>query len=192
MNATTTDTTATDVAPRTRRSRKLLVPLATLLAAGAIAVGSGASFTSTTGNTISAVTSGTLSQSNSKDGQAIFNLTNLKPGDTLNGSLKLTNTGSLPADFTLTEVSSANNFTGDNLTLVIKNATTDTVVYNGTFGGLADGTKNALGTFAPGAANDYTFTVSLAQATTNADQGKTANATYQWDSVQLDGTTTDQ
>src|SRR5690606_16845730 len=66
--------TTTAAAPKTTRSKKVLVPLATLLAAGAIAVGSGASFTSTTENTISAVTSGTLEQSNSKDNAAVFNL----------------------------------------------------------------------------------------------------------------------
>jgi hypothetical protein len=32
-------------------NRKILLPLATLLAAGAVAVGSGATFTSTSGNT---------------------------------------------------------------------------------------------------------------------------------------------
>src|SRR5687768_9240195 len=47
--------------------RKVLIPLATVLAAGTIAVGSGATFTSTTGNTASAVTSGTLKHTNSKD-----------------------------------------------------------------------------------------------------------------------------
>src|SRR5690349_12853036 len=100
-------------------ARKILVPLATLVAAGAVAVGSGATFTSTSGNTISAVTAGTLTQSNSKADQAIFSLTNLKPGDVLNGSLTLTNTGSLPGRFSLTEVSSANTFAGSNLTLDI-------------------------------------------------------------------------
>ena len=126
-------------------NRKILVSLATLLAAGAVAVGSGATFTSSTGNTISAVTAGTLTQSNSKSGQAIFNLTNLKPGDTLNGSLALTNTGSLPASFSLTEVSSSNTFTGSNLTLDIVDTTAKATVYSGSFGGLADGTKNVLG-----------------------------------------------
>lgn len=177
---------------RTNRSKKILVPLATLLAAGAIAVGSGATFTSTSGNTISAATSGTLTQSNSKAGQAVFDLTNMKPGDVLNGSLKLSNTGSLPATFSLTEVSSTNGFSGENLTLVIKNTTTNTTVYSGTFGGLADGTKNALGQWAAGEANDYTFTVTLDQAADNTQQGKTATAVYTWDAVQLDGTITNQ
>lgn len=174
------------------RTKKILVPLATLLAAGAIAVGSGATFSSTSGNTISAATSGTLTQSNSKAGKAVFSLDNLKPGDTLNGSLKLTNTGSLAAAFSLTEVSSTNGFDGENLKLVIKNTTKNTTVYTGTFGGLADGTKNALGTWAPGEANDYTFTVTLDQAASNTQQGKAATATYTWDAVQLDGTTTNQ
>lgn len=174
------------------RTKKILVPLATLLAAGAIAVGSGATFSSTSGNTISAATSGTLTQANSKAGQAVFNLDNLKPGDTLNGSLKLTNTGSLPANFSLTEVASTNGFDGENLKLTIKNTTKNTTVYSGTFGGLADGTKNTLGIWAAGDANDYTFTVTLDQAAPNTQQGKAATATYTWDAVQLDGTTTNQ
>ncbi|MBE7326007.1 hypothetical protein IEQ44_15260 [Nocardioides sp. Y6] len=185
MNAATT-------APKTTRSKKVLVPLATLLAAGAIAVGSGASFTSTTGNTISAVTSGTLTQANSKDGQAVFNLANIKPGDVVNGSLTITNTGSLPANFTLTEKSSVNGFSADNLKLTITNTTTNTEVFKGTFGALEDNKANTLGTFAAGDVNTYTFSVSLAQGATNADQGKTASAVYTWDAVQLDGTTTNQ
>ncbi len=175
-----------------KKSKKVLVPLATLAAAGAIAVGSGATFTSQTGNTVSAVTSGTLQQTNSKDGGAIFDLTNLKPGDTLNGNLTLTNTGSLPGAFSLTETSSSNAFSGDNLTLAITNTTTGATVYSGTFGGLVDGTKTDIGVIQPGVANTFKFTVKLATSTPNADQGKTASAVYQWDSVQLNGDTFNQ
>ena len=176
-------------------NRKILLPLTTVLAAGAIAVGSGASFDSTTGNTISAVTSGTLTHSNSKADQAIFNLGNMKPGDVLNGTLTLTNTGSLPAAFSLVEVSSTNAFGGTNgadLTLDIVDNTAKTTVYSGAFGGLADGAKNALGTWTSGEAHSFTFTVKLDAAAPNADQGKSAGATYQWQSVQLSGTTTNQ
>ncbi len=172
-----------------RLSSKILVPLATLSAAGAIAVGSGATFTSTSGNTISAVTSGTLAQANSKDGGAIFDLTNLKPGDTLNGTLSLTNTGSLPAAFSLTETTSTNGFVGDDLSLAITNATTGSTVYSGTFGGLVDGAKTDLGTIQPGVVNTFRFTVKLATNAANANQGKAASAAYQWDSVQLSGDT---
>ncbi|MCK6212210.1 hypothetical protein KZX45_16835 [Georgenia sp. EYE_87] len=52
MNATPTAT-----APA-RRSRRVLVPLATLLAAGAVAVGSGATFTSNSRRRVSGDTSG--------------------------------------------------------------------------------------------------------------------------------------
>lgn len=173
-------------------SKKILVPLATLVAAGAVAVGSGATFTSTTGNTISAVTSGTLKHTNSKDGGAIFSLTDLKPGDTVNGTLTLTNTGSLPAAFSLTEFASANGFSGSYLNLAVKNTTTGATVYSGTFGGLADGAKNDLGVIAAGVANTFVFTVTLAQDAPNSEQGKTANASYQWDSVQLSGETFNQ
>ena len=175
-----------------KTSRKVLVPLATLAAAGAIAVGSGATFTSQSNNTISAVTAGTLKHTNSKDGAAVFDLTNLKPGDTLNGSLTLTNTGTLPAAFSLTETSSTNGFSGDNLTLAITNTATGASVYTGTFGGLVDGAKTDLGVVEPGVATTYRFTVKLASTTPNADQGKSASAAYRWDAVQLSGTTTDQ
>lgn len=174
------------------KTTKILLPLATLVAAGAIAVGSGATFTSTSANTISSVTSGTLTQSNSKANAAIFNLTNIKPGDVVNGSLTIKNTGTLPATFSLTEVSSANAFAASNLTMTITNTTTNKVVYTGTFGGLVDGTKNDLGLVAPNVANDYTFSVKLDQSAPNTEQGKTASATYTWDSIQADATTTNQ
>lgn len=180
----------------TKRSTKVLVPLATLLAAGAIAVGSGASFTSTTGNTISAVTSGTLTQANSKEGQALFSVGNLKPGDVVNGKVTLTNTGSLPADFSLTEKNATNDFTGDNLTMVVKDvkdpaiASDDVVVHQGTFGQFR--TAADLGTFAAKESRTYVFTVTFAADADNRDQGQTASATYAWDAVQLTGSTTDQ
>jgi hypothetical protein len=172
--------------------KKILVPLATLVAAGAIAIGSGATFTSTTANTISSVTSGSLSHTNSKADKAILNLTNIKPGDTINGALTITNTGSLPADFSLTETSSTNGFSDNYLTLKITNTTTGASVYDGTFGGLVDGAKSSLGSIAAGVPNNYTFSVHLDDAAPNSQQNKTASAAYQWDSVQQAGTTTNQ
>lgn len=177
---------------RTPVTKKVLVPLATLAAAGAVVVGSGATFTSQTQNSTSSVTSGTLKHANSKDNAAIFDLQNLKPGDTLNGGLTITNTGSLPASFSLTEVASTNGFTGDYLSLTITNATTGTKVFSGPFGALQDGAKNDLGAIAPAAANTFNFTVKLDQAAPNSEQGKSAGASYQWDSVQLAGETFNQ
>jgi len=179
------------MASNTTRS-KILAPLAVLCAAGAVVVGSGATFTSTSSNTISSVTSGTLTHTNSKADSAIFSLKNIKPGDVVNGSLTLTNTGSLPAAFSLTESSSSNGFSGKNLSLTITDTTAGTVVYDGTFGGLEDGVKQALGEVEAGDARSFTFTVALDKAAGNGEQGKTASASYVWDAVQAEGETTDQ
>jgi spore coat-associated protein N len=179
------DTTATP-----RSSRRILAPLATLLVAGAIAVGSGASFTSQSANPANVYASGTLTQSNSKAGAAIFNLSNLKPGDTLNGSVTLTNTGSLPATFTLSELDAVNGFVDDdNLQLTITNAGSGAEVFSGTFGTVG---SKVLGTFAKNEARTYKFSVQLAATAGNAEQGKSATALYQWDAVQTDAITVDQ
>jgi len=185
MNATAT--TATTATPA-RRGRRVLVPLATLLAAGAVAVGSGATFTSTSSNAMSGVASGTLSQSNSAATKAIFNLTDMKPGDTVTGQLTLTNTGSIPATFSLTEKSSTNSFSTGNLGLKIEDTTAGTTVFDGKFGELVDDRKNELGVFNKDEAHTYKFTVTLKEAANNNDdQGKAASAVYEWDSVQLGG-----
>lgn len=180
-------TNTTAPAP-THRARKALIPLATLLAASALAIGSGATFTSASNNTISSVTSGTLTHTNSKADQAIFTLGDMKPGDTHTGSLTITNTGSLKAAFRLTEVSSTNQF--EHLSLTITDTTNSTPVYSGPFGGLEDGAAEALGTFAPSEARSYDFVVHLDQAAPNSEQGKTASAVYSWDATQLSGAAT--
>jgi spore coat-associated protein N len=182
-------------------NRKVLVPLATLAAAGAVAVGSGATFTSTTNNGTSSVTSGTLTHTNSKNG-AIFTIPNMKPGDVVNGKLTITNTGTLPASFTLREPSSTNLFgvstaTGapNYLHLKITDDTTPTApvtVFDGDFGGLGNNELKDLGTFDPTVAHSYNFAVSLDAAAPNSEQSKTASATYEWVSTQLSGTTTNQ
>jgi hypothetical protein len=171
-------------------SRKVLVPLATLLAAGAVAVGSGATFTSQSANAASTVTSGTLLHSNSKAGAQIFGLSNLKPGDVVNGTVVIENTGSLPGTFTLKETSSSNAFDPGLLTLTIKDGAT--TLYDGDFGGLADDALVDLGEYAAGASRTYTFTVALDAAAPNTQQGRSASAAYQWVATQLDGETFDQ
>ena len=96
--------TATAVATVSRPRRyRVLVPLAGLAAAAALAVGSGADFTSNSVNSANAFSTGSLTQTNSKANSAVFNLDNMKPGDTLNGTLTITNTGTLPASFSLTD-----------------------------------------------------------------------------------------
>lgn len=185
-------TTAALQAEPIRSRKRILVPLAGLLVAAAITVGSGADFVANSVNTGNAYSTGTLLQANSKADSAIFNLSNLKPGDTVNGKVTITNSGSLAAGIKLSE-SAVNGFTTkSNLTLTITAAGSATPVWSGTFGALTTAGPVDLGTFAAGEAREYTFSVTLAQAAGNEEQGKTATATYTWNSTQTAATTTNQ
>lgn len=169
----------------TTNGRKVLVPLASLLAAGAIAIGSGASFTSVTENPGSSFTTGTLTQSNSRANQVIFDMGGLKPGDTVNGTVTIANTGSLPSKFSLSETGAVNGFVvADNLQLTITDVTTasaPTSVWSGTFATM--GTVS-LGTWGADEAHTFKFSTTLKLSAGNNEQGKTASATYKWDGVQ--------
>ena len=166
---------ATATAPR--RSRRLLVPLATLVAAGGIVAASGATFATSTASTGLAA-SGTLTQVNSNS--VAFAKSNLKPGDVVTGSVTITNKSSLPATFTLKEDEVTNTFAPkSDLALKITNGAT--VVSDTTLG--AAGTV-PLGTWTPGEARTFTYTVTFAQSASNLQQGKTAETRYTFTSVQ--------
>ncbi|MGX5695417.1 TasA family protein [Agromyces soli] len=180
-----TPTIAPAVAEKPARSKKrFLLPLAGLLVAAAVTAGSGADFISNSVNTANAFGSGTLSQSNSKAGSAIFNFSNLKPGDTVTGKVTITNSGTLASAFKLTE-DAVNGFANkSNLTLTITQAGVATPVWSGTFAALTAAGPLDLGTFAAGEAREYTFSLTMAQSAGNAEQGKSATASYTWNATQ--------
>ena len=167
----------------TTNRRKILVPLATLLAAGAVAVGSGATFTSTTNSAV-AVTSGSLSHSNSN---VSMELDDLKPGDTVTGSVEITNDGTLDSTLALTEVNESNAFEADKLHLTITQAGNATPLYDGEFGDTGETVTSDLGDLNVGDSTTITFAVSLASDAGNDNQGKAAEATYQWVTTQKPG-----
>lgn len=174
---------------RTARTRRLLVPVATLLAAASIAVASGATFSSSSANAASAVTSGTLTHSNSRANQAIFSATNIKPGDTVVGKVTITNTGTLPAKFSLHQAAANNGFVDKGmLGLKVVDESSNTERFAGTFGANFgnNGTVD-LGTWNPGEARTFRFEAKLDQNATNQEQNKTATATFSWSGVQTDG-----
>lgn len=122
--------------------RKVLVPLATLMVAGSVAVGSGASFTSTTASTTT-VTSGSVTHANDVSNLAI---TNIKDDDVITGSVTITNTGTLPADLTIAETSAGTPNDGKAfVTGGLKYTLTQgaTQVYTGNFGSMVDGQGHA-------------------------------------------------
>jgi spore coat-associated protein N len=183
-----TDVVSIDVPRRERRSRRVLAPLATLLAAGALVIGSGASFTSQSENPANVYATGSLTQDNSKANAAIFDVVNLKPGDRVTGEVTITNSGSLPAVFTLSETADNGFVTESNLQMRISEVGGDQV-FAGTFGSAG---VQPLGTFAAGEARTYRFSVVLDAGAGNVEQGRTATAGYVWDAVQTDAVTVDQ
>lgn len=182
-----TTTEATAAPSRSRRWRRALVPLTTLAAASALVIGSGADFSSNSANVAGVYATGTLTQANSKADEAIFNVSNLKPGDTVNGAVTITNTGSLPAVFSVTETADNGFANPDNLVMTV---TQDgNTVYSGTFGDM--GTQS-LGTFEAGEARTYEFSATLKSEAGNEEQGKSASAAYSWDAAQTEAVTVDQ
>ena len=159
--------------------RRILVPLATLLAASAVAVGSGASFTSTSAHAAS-VTSGVLKHTNNHNGETLT-VTNFRPGDSATGSLTLTNDGTIDSTLTLAETSSTNTFATNALNLTIAQGTT--VLFNGNFGDLSS-TPLALGDLNVGDSTTVTYTISFDANAGNENQGQTATASYQWVTTQ--------
>jgi hypothetical protein len=118
----------------------------------------------------------------------------MKPGDNAHGSITLTNDGDIPGTFTLSKTITSNVpglFGGDlagKLELTISEG--GTTVWTGTIG--SDLTAVALGTWAPGVAHTYDFTVAFPDGGTpasnttedNAFKHASITAQFDWTAVQ--------
>lgn len=164
----------------TTTRRKVLVPLATLLVAGGVAVGSGATWSSQSTHSVS-VTSGTLSHANSKGGLNLA-VTNLKPGDSQSGTLTITNDGTLDSTLSLQETADSSGFTAGAVNLKIQRGST--TVYDGNFGGIDNNTPIDLGALPVNDVATVTYTVSMASDASGANQGKSASASYKYVTTQ--------
>ena len=163
-------------------SSKVLVPFVTMLAAGAVAVGSGATFTSQSTHTVS-VTAGTLHHTNSRNGLALT-VANIKPGDSLNGSLTITNDGNLDSTLALKPTAaSTSTFAAGALNLKIVETGVATPIYDGDFSAL--GAQNwDLGALNVGSVATLTYTVSMPSNAGDVNQGKTASAGFTYTTTQ--------
>ena len=171
--------------------RRTIGALAVVLAAVGITVGSGANFTAHSANPSNTFTAGTLSIGNSAS-SALFNATGLRPGQTVNGTVDIENTGSLSGAFTLStsnvvdtasllgqldlKVEDCGTFTGT----TPPNCAGTNFVYNGKAN--AVGTP-ALGTYAANAKHRYQFSVTMPTTIANTFQGKTASVEFDWDAA---------
>jgi spore coat-associated protein N len=166
--------------------------LLSLAAVGAISVaaigGTFANFTADpTSISSNAFASGTLTMSSSSN-SAIFSSAAMKIGDTANGSITITNTGTLAGAYTLqgSLVSGSSASLASQLHLTVyKDVDGGTAIYNNSLGGFSA----SLGTFAAsGGAHTFYFHVSLPSTGTDAGdnflQGLSADETFTWTAVQ--------
>lgn len=169
--------------------RRVLVAVATVLTAGALAIGSGASFTAQTLNSSNSAASGTVQQTNSLTGASIYNLSNMKPGDTVQGLVKIKNSGTLAANLKLTESGVTNTFEAGKLRFTVTDVTVAgspvVVIAERAFAATGATSSAYLGAlWASGEERTYVFKVTLDSTATDASQNKAASATYTWDSTQ--------
>jgi spore coat-associated protein N len=168
--------------------RRTIAALAVVLAAVGITVGSGANFTASAANPTNTFTAGTLGIGSSSS-SALFTATNLKPGDTVPGTVDIQNTGSLAGTFTLStsHVTDGSGLLGQ-LDLKIEDcglwngATQPTcsgtnIIYNAKAGSV--GSVN-LGSFAASAKHRYKLDVTVPTAIANTFQGASATVQFDW------------
>ena len=171
-----------------RKTRKVLVPLATLAVAAAVAVGSGATFTSQTGITAS-VTAGKLLHSNNKNGQTLT-VTKLKPGDQATGTVTLSRgtNSNLSSDLKLvfSNVSSAFESGAVKIT-VVGNGQSGVIDLEDTDGGTA--TVNLGHLAANWDSRNVDITVSMPLAADDDNQGATGSADIAFVQTATAGTT---
>lgn len=179
--------------PAAATNGKVLIPLATMLAAGAVAIGSGATFSSTSVHTAT-VTSGILHHTNDHNGVTLA-IGNLQPGDTQTGSLVIKNDGTLDATASIAASAVNSTFTGSNLNLKVVETTADATpqtvtLYDGSFANVGTGLTTALGALPVGKSITVAYTVSLSSATTDVDQNKSAGARFTYVTTQASGNST--
>jgi spore coat-associated protein N len=174
---------------KTLRNNRLLLTGAAFLAVASVAVGGTyANFTATPTTIASnAFASGSLTMSRSGSG-AILSASAMKIGDSVSGSVTITNTGNLAGLYTLDGSTTGSSALAAHLQLKIyaDADNTGTPVYSGALSGV---TSASLGTFAAsGGAHTYYFHVTLPTTGTdagdNAFQGLAASASFTWSATQ--------
>jgi hypothetical protein len=181
--------------------QKMVGMLFALLLATAMAVGSGANFSTQSANPGNMVTAGKLTISNSKNGVALFNVGPLKPGDVdATSMVTIGNTGDVPGAFSLSmkNVNDVQGLAGaasgklsDTLKLTIQetNAAGTANIGSPVFDDLVKNygvAAKSLSTWAAGSSHTYRFTVTWPNGTTavdNALMGTKVTMDFDWDAV---------
>ena len=184
--------------PRVRRRLALLIVLlAGLLTGSLLAVGGSlALFTSSPSLGGNAFTTGTVNLGLNPT-TALLTSANMLPGDTVAGSLVVSNTGSSQLRYALTSSSTNTDTKGlmNQVTLSIRTLGTSCAVFDGTslytgtlaaaaFGNVAQGAQAGDRSLNGGASETLCFQASLPAATANTYQGATTTTTFTFSAEQ--------
>jgi spore coat-associated protein N len=174
----------------TKNPRRLIIALALILVAILIAVFATATFTSSSANAGNLVATGDLKVDNSNDGAAILTASGLVPGQSAEGTVTISNTGSAEGNFSLTTTNltdtPASPPLSGKLDLVIvdtTNATNPNQVYSGKVN--AVGTIQ-LGRWAAGEHHSYKFTATFPNGTPAEDnpyKNSSTSVDFVWNAV---------
>jgi len=188
--------------------------LAVLLAVGAGSAGTLAAFSSVTASAANGFASGTVALTDNDAGASVFTLAGMAPGDSVEGCVRVTYTGTLPAAVRLYGSTGGSGLDAYLALTVTRGGglsgssgacagfTPDAVdyagrgggvVYQGTLADYADSFGDGLGdapdaseVWTAGESHDYRFSVTLADV--NGAQGRDASQAFTWEARSLDGT----
>jgi hypothetical protein len=187
-------------ASETRRQRRRRRLLALLLVSTMVTVGAGAFslaiFTDSQAVGANAFTTGTITLGLAPASALLISAA-MMPGDTVNGSLLVSNTGTGPLRYAMTSSSTNADAKAlrDQITLTIRTLGTSCAVFDGTslytgalsaaaFGNIAQGGQAGDRTLNASSSETLCFRASLALATGNTFQGAATTTTFTFDAEQ--------
>src|SRR4051794_8580943 len=156
-----------------KNPRRLIVASVLLLVAIGVAVFTTATFTSSSASAGNMVAAGSVEIDNSHDGTAIFTASGLVPGDSTNGTVTISNTGSSSGNFSMTSqhildtpATPAFSAKLDLLVQDVTNASSPQQLYSGKLNAM--GTLQ-LGEWSAGTKHSYKFTTTFPNGTPEED-----------------------
>ncbi|MGZ6751961.1 MAG: hypothetical protein ACXVEJ_00745 [Nocardioides sp.] len=152
-------------------SRKVLIPVGTLLGAAGLMMTSGIPWTSA-----SEGTAGIRLSADAEHG-AVLTITHMVPGQQVTRKVTIRNSGAVASRISFQETGERATFADGELALLIRQDGRQ--VYAGPFGGMSDFAQD-MGFLEPGGSSTFTFTVSLPDDAPYANQGSAATASYSW------------
>ena len=173
-------------------TRKLLISIAVVGVVGALSgFGTYSAFSATSSNSGNSMQAGTVSITDDHTASSLIGLTNAKPGDTTTGCIKVTYTGSLPADVRM--YATPTGALAPYLNVTIKRGTggsypsctgftAETTTFTGTLSTLpASWSAATSGSWVQNEAHSYQVAVTLDANTPASAQGTSAGVSFTWE-----------